>query len=189
MKKIKNIVLVFINICLIIISVTTIFAWYTNSKKIPSIDANSDGIKFVYKVNQETEINPKEYNVNNIAFYDVESTYELDDFLASVTKIEISLVNTGDLDFNYSISQTVLDKTKPYIACLFSKGDLIVKKEDTKIEDLFLSNGSITGNIEGRLNTSESIFVYIFGIQPDKKASNDFLSQKYRFEIAINIFQ
>lgn len=177
--------------CLLIIMASTsiVFAWIITQKNTNEIDANTSGIKFVYSVDGEKKLTSSEYLINNLSFFDIDSTYEIDDFLSMACLVTINVKNTGDIDLNYSVSQTSgavdADNTAG-VLCIFSDTLITDVSSYSTINDLISDPNIASGSLEKYSGSNNvDVYVYIIGVQTNDNATNDFLSSAYTFTITI----
>ena len=57
------------------IVVSTVLGWYTNVNQMGEINANTKNVGFSYTING-VELQEDEYQISNLAFFDVDSMYE-----------------------------------------------------------------------------------------------------------------
>lgn len=187
-KKIISFIIVFI--CVLSISIGSLFAWYTSSKTINEINGNSAGVNFSYLIDDKPVSSVDKYSIENLTFFDVESEKELSYFVDMSNRITITLKNLSSISVNYTVSQGDLELPidfssltnieTAYVKCLFSLEEITIG-EETKIIDLYGSYESATGSLN--INESVIIYVYIIGVQMNPDADQSFLDETYNFKI------
>lgn len=184
-----------------------LFAWYTNTQTTTPVTTITSGIQITYDIKDLNNNTITFETTETITFYDADSTDELADFNSSInakdiTAFKITLKNTGDTDVTYSIQNIIADNTSPYVACLFSATELTSATYTsgsfpTCIADLYSGTGlGIYNAYSGDLNKyssgtvdSDTIYIYLFGVQPNDDTDNDFLSETYTFTLKVNSVQ
>ena len=106
MKKKLIIILVSIIISITVIG-GSIYAWYVNKHKVGKINAKTDGIVLTYQLN-DGYYNVKEYDITNLAFFDIDNATEGKYFKNMAYEIQIKLKNTSVSAVDITISQTGL---------------------------------------------------------------------------------
>lgn len=202
MKISKKYFILIVLCCIVLVfaSVVTIYAWLIYDKTTNKIDANSQGIKYVYSLDDSVKTTSISYNITNLTFFDIDDANEIDFFIDMACIIEFEIQNTGDIDITYEVSQTtgLYDVDSPGVLCLFSTSNantLDTSTYDTVadlIADTNVVNDSISGNLvkyDTSNNTSDSdtYYLYIIGVQPIDTSINDFLYDDYNFTITINV--
>lgn len=199
--KNKIIICISIFVCLLVLSVGITYAWYIYQKRLDVLDPSTNGIIYSYKID-DAEVLDDKFNVENVAFFDIDSTIEgkyLTD-MAIVVGFEITNVNSTaiKLIFEQDLEEDV--DTNPHIACIFSTDGKLDSASgnieyDGSVEDFALTiDSKIYSSYEvSSIVAGEKIIVYayIFGVQPDDASSNDFLNNDntYAFNIKISALQ
>lgn len=105
MKKKELLMYIITPILLLGVTITIIVAWYTNTHKIGNIDGETSDNVISYTLN-DTKVNVTEYQVSNLAFFDVDNQSETKYFkdMVIVVKLEIENVTNNNLtvEINYS---------------------------------------------------------------------------------------
>ena len=102
-KLIFNLVATFI--VLIVVGTALTFAWYTNTNKSSSMDYVSNGLVLSYKI--EEEVNVEEYNVEDVVFFDVDSTKEGKYFTKSAVKLTLDITNYSLTPVDLIVKQNI----------------------------------------------------------------------------------
>jgi len=135
MKKSNIIVIVLAilaPILTLVVGISIIRAWYTNTIQTGELDATSKNVAIKYQLNSGTE-NVTTYTINNLAFFDADSENEGEFLELLALKIDLKLTNNSDNDVKYTIkfesTKTILTKTDDeeneittsiaYAACAF----------------------------------------------------------------------
>lgn len=199
----KKIISMFIMSCvlLITVSISLVYGWIVYEKDTEYIDGNTSGIKFVYEINDELKVQSCKYSISDVAFFDIDNLGEINHFLEMACEIKLEVRNTGDLDLNYTISQTagmVSAESTAGIICLFSQSQLTassISSYETINAMITSSSSPVSESVSGNLvkyneasstSDSDTYYVYIIGVQTNDQANNDFLSLTYDFTITIN---
>ena len=74
------------------------FAWYTNVKKTSSVDFVSNGTILEYTINGGTEKNVKSYDVEGVAFFDIDNENEGFYFTDMAVCLELDITNYSKKD-------------------------------------------------------------------------------------------
>lgn len=198
MHQKKKIIFYIINISLIVVVLsTTFYAWFTKTKvyEVP-IDANSAGIE--YSIDATTDGEDAYFSIKNLAFFDINKTNELDYFLPMAYKFIVTLKNTGEVDFVYSIQNGQIQSSGPYVTCIITDTALndatisnltdVNGDEVITIADILAQSQEVTGTL-GKDSTAVSYFCYVIGVQPDENSTNEFLSEKYSFMLRFKFTQ
>ena len=93
----------------VLVSIT--YGWYTNTSMIGKIDAETKNVSFSYKLNG-SESNIVNYQVENLAFFDVDAEDELKYLQSMHTVIKIELENFSSDEVSYYIQ---LESKKSYM--------------------------------------------------------------------------
>lgn len=173
-----------ISISLIVISLLSIFtvayAWIITRVETPSIDGSTTGVKFTYELKDlNKELN---YNIYNISFFDIEREEEKTYFLDMAICVELEIQNTGLIDMIYTVNQVEPTKEAPYIQCIFMNKKIESITEDFKT---FIESNKSLSNQEIAVDGSSIVYLYVFGVQPNKDSDNTFLESQYSFSIEI----
>ena len=148
-RILKSGLLMFLLIVSILVSIS--YGWYTNTVLVGKIDAETKEVAFSYKLDDSTT-NIINYQVSNLAFFDVDSIDELKYFQSMHTVITIELENFSSDEVSFylefesvkSITEiTVKDSEEQekkektsvaYVAGIFSESkELEVEYNKTKI--------------------------------------------------------
>lgn len=196
-KKKFTIFITLISIFFLMISASLVYAWIVYTKDTNKIDANTEGIKYVYEINDSKKLQSINYTISDLAFFDIDNEDEIEYFLDMACEVKIEVMNTGDIDFNYTISQTSGKYTNDNTAgvlCLFSTTQLTSVGSNATIQAMITAS-TVTESVTGSLvkyNTStntadtDTYYIYIIGVQTNDSENNDFLDDTYNFTITIN---
>lgn len=110
------------------IVVSTVLGWYTNVNQMGEINANTKNVGFSYTINGE-ELQEDEYQISNLAFFDVDSMYEGSYFSDMCFEIKLNVKNITDTPLNYSITfesekLKTAGVTSSYVGCVMSTSRL-----------------------------------------------------------------
>ncbi len=89
----------------VVAGTAAIFAWYTNTKKSESLDYVSNGLVISYAL--EGEDNVEEYDVENIVFFDIDSSNEGKYFSMSAVKLTLEISNYSSTAVDVSLKQSI----------------------------------------------------------------------------------
>ena len=105
MKKSNIIVIVLAilaPILTLVVGISIISAWYTNTIQTGQLDATSKNVAIKYQLNSGTE-NATTYTINNLAFFDADNNNEGEFLELLALKIDLKLTNNSDNDVSYTI--------------------------------------------------------------------------------------
>lgn len=183
----------------IVVASVIIYAWYVNVNKVGHIDAQTDGIVLTYKIDDEYNSSNK-YNIDNLAFFDIDNASETKYFKEMATKVKINLENKGNDSVTVSIASSntpikvyaldgITEESVAYAKVIFSTSSELTYSENesnTVISEYITGNESIS-NIEIAPKGEATIYAYVFGVQEIDSASNEqFLNSEYSFDILIS---
>ncbi|MBE6136913.1 MAG: hypothetical protein E7176_00765 [Erysipelotrichaceae bacterium] len=183
----------------IVVASVIIYAWYVNVNKVGHIDAQTDGIVLTYKIDDEYNSSNK-YNIDNLAFFDIDNASETKYFKEMATKIKINLENKGNDSVTASIASSntpikvyaldgITEESVAYAKVIFSTSSELTYSENesnTVLSEYITGNESIS-NIEIAPKGEATIYAYVFGVQEIDSASNEqFLNSEYSFDILIS---
>lgn len=214
-KIIKPIVLILVFVLLLGTTISLARAWYVKVSKIGKIDANTKDISIVYKINDSEEINQLEYNITNLAFFDIDNYYDSttktgeDEInylnnMAVCMKIDLENCSTDIVDLTISFSSEAIETkdnetivSNAYVQGIISATPITFAKDEniTKIEDYLpkdeddnvIRNNAQLIVDDLALAETTSVYVYLFGVQEIDSASNDlFIDESYSFNLTIS---
>ena len=196
--KIVVLVNVIASFLLAIIIGSTLYAWYVKTSHTESVDVTTNGIVLSYQIDDSEEINVQTYNISNLAFFDIDSEYEGKYFSTMAHMIEVKITNKSKKKVDITLSYVDISSDEnPYVACIITNNTTVLNSSafDGSVED-YISTNNLEDNykyLNVEKNTTKTYYVYIYGVQPDDDASNDFLysnqaqniGQTYQFELQI----
>ncbi len=193
MNKRKIVAYLLLLSAILIVSVGSMLAWFTSGTKTTEINGETTGISFTYKVGNVDGTNSFDYSIENLTFFDVDSEAEARYFNDQVTIVNITLRNMSVVQVNYNVAQEGLNIPESieglssvetaYVKCLFSTSP--ISNPTNTIAELYDANESANGTLAA--GASVSIYVYIFGVQINDAAVNDFLDEVYDFKISLTV--
>lgn len=191
MKK-RIAIIITLVVFLLVISASSIYAWYINQERTEVLNPSTNGVVFSYTIDDE-EIVTDTFDIKDVAFFDIDSEYEgkyLTDMAVIVT---FKVTNKSSRAININFSYLLPDElNNPYIACIFSiTNELDSTNAEGSIED-YLSNNNLSASAQIEdVAKDETItaYAYIYGIQPNDAANNDFLSDTYTITFEIEGLQ
>ena len=202
-------------VLLFTVLVSISYGWYTNTSLIGKIDAETKNVSFSYKLNG-SESNIVKYQVDNLAFFDVDSEAELKYFEEMHTVIKIELENFSSdevsyyLEFESEKSYMYDESDEPisiaYITGFFTESeelDLTAKtsiadflNEDYLSSDIYTTTYNSSVNLEindgSNAGAKKTIYLHLIGVQEVDKATNDFLYDnqgnriEYQFKLTVH---
>lgn len=174
MKKKLNILNLILSIVapialITVVVISIVFGWYTNRQQVANIDATTKNVAVEYTFDNDIEKNVLNYTVNNLAFFDIDSTdtnkIELRYLPVMAVKLSITLKNNSSNDINYTITFESTKTIKPdsnddpvsiaYIDCLFYDVDSHFKDDD---DEFIIPDGLTT--VEDIKGVSEAGITY-----------------------------
>ncbi len=180
------------------------YGWFLNRSATESIDANTKGIVFSYEVTDgyNTKKDVLAYSVKNVAFFDKDSENEGKYFkdMALELKFEITNVCEYDLDVTLEFKPTE-ETTSAHLECLLTNTQITSTADYATVEDVLTakkvgdsaSKITIPEALKAKDETTASstggvasVYLYLFGVQPDDSATNDFLSKTYGFSVELS---
>lgn len=188
-KIIKPIILSITALVILIIS-TIVYAWYTNVDRVnQEIDGSSDDIVLDYTINDDTSTTTT-YSISNLVFFDPNDENETKYLSSMATKIKLNITNVTNKNVNCKISFIVqkYDSTTAYCAAIIVDDDFDTSNSTDKISELDGYNKDLILSLEEKEDSLDvkNIYLYIFGVQTNDSANNDFLyTSTYKFSIQI----
>ena len=192
--KIVVLINVIASLVLVIIISSTLYAWYVRTSHTESVDVSTNGIVLSYEIDDDdTTVNTTTYSIDNLAFFDFDSEYEGKYFTTMCHVIQIEVTNKSKKNVDITLSYVEPNSyDDPFCTCIVSKsGTLNSSTETGSIKDYIETNtlADLTYDEDGFIESyntsstfeniardySETFYVYIFGIQQDDNATNDFL--------------
>ena len=200
---------------LLTVFVSISYGWYTNTMLIGKIDAETKNVSFSYKLNG-SETNIVKYQVDNLAFFDVDSEDELKYFekMHTVIKIELENFSSDEVSYylkfeskkNYMYDEADVPISIAYITGFFTESEELIFDGKTSISDFlnddyltadtytstFNSNVNLEVNDGSNSGAKKTIYLHLIGVQEIDKANNDFLydSQgkevEYQFSLTVH---
>ena len=189
MKR-KLFIILGVTLAVISLGFAVSYAWWAQNFHVQSIDASTTGIVFSYNVDEGSE-NSKTFNVKNLSFFDIDNEGEGDYFFNMVCVVEVNLTNVCKTDIDIEIKAKLddVDTTAPYISCVVSDtlySDEIVYNNKTVLEVISDNSLESSFTITNLSPSQESkVYLYIYGIQPNDGANNDFLKDSYTFKLSM----
>ena len=183
-KTTKMVVLINLiaSILLAVLIGSAIYAWYVRTNHSESIDITTDGIVLTYEIDEDGQLNVNKYEISNLVFFDEDSSYEGKYFNPMAHMIQIDIQNKSKKKVDITLSfleDTTLGSTDPYATCIISDADDLDSSSETGSVADYISTNSLEREMT-ELNVAKdsvaTFYVYIYGVQPDDAATNDFLS-------------
>lgn len=182
-KTTKMVVLVNLiaSILLAVLIGSAIYAWYVRTNHSESIDITTDGIVLTYEIDEDGQLNVNKYEISNLVFFDEDSSYEGKYFTTMAHMIQIDITNKSKKKVDITLSfleDTTLGLTDPYATCIISDADNLDSSSETGSVADYITTNSLEREMT-ELNVAKdsvaTFYVYIYGVQPDDSATNDFL--------------
>ncbi|MGM9972181.1 MAG: hypothetical protein ACI35W_07210 [Anaeroplasmataceae bacterium] len=168
------------------------YAWFINAKKTESVDVSTNGIVLSYTINDEDDVNTLEYTLDNISFFDVDSEHEGKYFTTMAVVIQLNLENHSKKDVDITVSTGNNSANSPYVEAVVTNEEIDSSTYNKSVLD-YLSDNSLTNSYtiknvvsqETAVVDASVVYLYVYGVQPDDDATNDFLSETYNLTINI----
>lgn len=179
--KIVLLLNVIASVILVIIVASALYGWYVGTNYTESVDVSTNGIVLTYDIDEKNDLNVETYSISNLVFFDTDSENEGKYFTDMAHVIKIEIFNKSKKNVDITLSYVVdedRDANDPYATCIIVKSnDLDSSNEDGSVEDYISTNHLASTNTELDVAKDDkaTFYVYIYGIQPDDSASNDFL--------------
>lgn len=182
MKRKLTIIILSISL-FIVLGGTFVYAWWSKTTNTKSISATTTGIVFSYKINEDDIIDEK-YSVSDLAFFgqNEDKSIDMDNYLLSMAcriSINITDICKSDLDVEVSITPTKEENETAYVTGFITTQE--VSTIPTTLDETI--NFSITQN--ETLDSTSTVYLYMYGIQTDANATNDFLDKSYTMTLKI----
>lgn len=182
----KKLIFISLFIALVVASTSIVFAWWTKSSATKSITASTSGIIFTYQMDEKTTLNDK-YSVSDVPFFAYDETDGVEEssyLLDMACVIEISVTNVSKVEITLESTLTTTSENDAYLTGFFS---------ETKLDALPTSlSNSLSLNIDGRVEennettySTSTFYLYLYGIQKNNDANNDFLSESYDLTLTL----
>lgn len=175
----RKLITIIISLALfIVLSGTLVYAWWSKSVTTKSISATTSGIVFTYKINEDDIIDDK-YEISDLAFFqEKDGSIENDEYLLGMScKISINIENICKADLDVVVS--IIPK-KESGDTAYTTG-FITQEEAASVPSTLTDSVSVSINVE----SSTTVYLYMYGIQTDESANNDFLDKTYAMTLQI----
>lgn len=202
----KRVMKISISLILIVaLCVTFTYAWTSNRVFKDAIDADTEGVSFVYHIGNDNSNNPKEYEITNLTFFDIDDESELKYLNSMAFIMEVTIINTSNKPINLVVSQDApqvsvikdgdIVISQAYVQCIMSETSTVNIESASKISDLITETNTVEKRLEAYSTTSSNeiasncqtkAYIFVFGVQTIKSADNAFLSEKYPFTFNIH---
>lgn len=180
-----------------VVSIGLAFGWFLNTSQTESISAKTKGIVFSYDISdgKTTQTDVTSYNIVDVAFFDLDGEGEGNYFESMACEISLDIKNICEDNIKVTVTFTAdQELTGPHLGGLLTHDKLSTdttintaygtveeileaKKQDTSAENYVIDSIVPESN--------ETVYLYIFGIQPDDSADNTFFSSSYGFSLNI----
>ncbi len=182
------------------------YGWFLKRSATEPIDANTKGIVFSYEVTDgyNTKKDVLAYSVKNVAFFDKDSENEGKYFKDMALEIEFKITNVCEYDLEISLEFIPTEETTTaHLEGLLTNQKITSTADLKTVEEVLTKNkvGDSASQItikealqaKDDTNTSTtatggtvSVYLYLFGVQPDDTATNDFLTKTYGFSVELS---
>ncbi len=178
------------------------YGWFINQSNTEPIDANTKGIVFSYKVSDgiDEKTDVLAYSVKNVSFFDKDSEDEGKYFLDMALEIEFKITNVCDYDLAVSLEFTADEATTgPHLEGLLTSEKITSTTNYTTVENVLedkkvgddANRITLPNKIGAKGNTDNvsvtgTAYLYLFGVQPDDAANNEFLDETYGFSVLLS---
>ena len=155
-RIISNILSIFAPALFVVaVAITVIFGWYINTQQVANIDATTKNVAVEYTFDGGSEKNVLNYTVDNLAFFDADSTdddlIELKYLPTMAIKLTLKLKNNSTNNINYTVT---FESAKDIV---FDPNDDTVKKSVAYIDCLFYEDLDTTDMTTTSFTTVNSI--------------------------------
>lgn len=183
-------------VSLAIVSIGIVFGWFLNLTETEPISADTKGIVFSYDISDgtTTKTDVSTYNIKNVAFFDIDDAGEGHYFASMACEIKIDITNVCEDNLNISINfdgdQDSSVNTEPILMALITDERLLDSSSYSTVNDVLAAkmqdDDAQSYDIASLAPEGESsVYLYIFGVQPDDTADNSFFEDTYKFVITI----
>ena len=198
-KKTK--IFIFANVIasiLLLIAISTVmYSWYVNINQTNNVDVTTNGVIVTYEIDTDSKTtDTNSYTISDLVFFDEDSDFEGKFFtkMAHLVRFDITNKSKKSVDItlanNTNYSSNIANKT-PYATCVIAKTNAYdstlttytTSSVEGYIDDVELSKSSTITNVA--VDDFATFYVYVYGVQPNDEATNDFLSETYSFDLTI----
>lgn len=203
-QLIYRILIILMPLLIALVAIPMIYGWYVRTIRTGKIDGSTKNVSISYTFNdgRSSLTNSLTYTIDNLAFFDIDSTAETSYFNSMAVDLAITLVNTSSSDMTYTITfnttkNVLLDssdneKSISYVACYFKNNPstTIAALKNESVDGYTVTYTDTTRNytavstsadyaLEAKNdgNTDEAtVHLYLIGVQEiDRANSTDFL--------------
>ena len=183
-------------IAIAIVSIGIVYGWFLNLSQTDPINANTKGIVFSYDISDgtTTKTDVGTYNIENVAFFDIDDDGEGHYFASMACEIKIDITNVCedylDVVISFNGDQDSSSDSEPILMALITDERLLDSSSYSTVNDVLddLKQDTDPQSFEMASLAPEgvnSVYLYIFGVQPVDTADNSFFDDTYKFVITI----
>ena len=183
-------------IAVAIVSIGIAYGWFLNLSQTDPINANTKGIVFSYDISDGTtkKTDVGTYNIENVAFFDIDDDGEGHYFASMACEIKIDITNVCedylDVVISFNGDQDSSSDSEPILMALITDERLLDSSSYSTVNDVLddLKQDTDPQSFEIASLAPEgvnSVYLYIFGVQPVDTADNSFFDDTYKFVITI----
>lgn len=185
------------SILLLIAISTVLYSWYVSINQTNNVDVTTNGVIVTYEIDTDSSTtDTNSYTISDLVFFDEDSDFEGKFFtrMAHLVRFDITNKSKKSVDIvlanNTDYSSNIENET-PYATCVIAAENTydssLTTYETSSVEDYIatveLTKTSTIENVA--VNETATFYVYVYGVQPNDKATNDFLDQTYTFDLTI----
>jgi len=181
-------------ISLAFVGMGIVYGWFLNQSETDGINADTKGIVFSYTVSDgdTTSTNVTSYNVYNVTFFDIDD--EGEGYYFADMACELTFVVTNVCEDNLTLTLTYTpdqDTTGPYLGGLITTTQITDTTACSTVEDVCdeymagTSADTVTLDTAIEPEATATVYLYIYGIQPDDAADNTFFNDSYGFSLEL----
>ena len=203
-EVIFRIIIISIPVIALLTAISLSVAWYIHTIRTGSIDASTKNVSLSYTLTTNgtnTKTDVYEYSIDNLAFFDIDNSFETSYFNQMACELSLTLTNVSNSAMTYTVTFTSNKRvreenneviSKSYVACYYQNnpsgtisslatngtvsGNTIAYSNTDQA--FTVTNTSPTGALSasGEVNDSVTFTLYLIGVQDIDEATNtDFL--------------
>lgn len=177
-------------VAILVVSLGITYGWFINSTSTDSIDATTKGIVFSYTINDGNtkKEDVSVFDVKNITFFDMDGAKEGTYFANMACCLTLTYSNICDSNISIELTYKSSSNNEAYICGLITTNIIESSSEYDTVNDVIeaFKVGDAMDSYTIPLIEPEdkiTVYLYLFGIQPDDSASNSFFNGVYGFTL------
>lgn len=178
-------------VAIVVISLGITFGWFLNITSTNSIDTSTKGIVFSYVISDGTldKEDAAVYDVKNVTFFDVDAEGEGMYFSSMACMLTLTYENVCETNISVELSYTPSNETtSAHVGGLITTNPIDETKTYSTVNDVLDINKAGDTPVAYMIplvkpNEKVTIYLYLFGVQPDDTASNSFFDGTYGFKL------